>query len=75
MPPHAPTPPRAPDPESRDRERLATFLAIVLALFLGGGFLLFLTVITVNLVLGVLGVAAATAAYVGVHYLLWGRHG
>ncbi len=62
-----------PGPQSRERDQRATFLAVLLALFFGGGFLVFLVIITFNIFLGVIAVAAGIAAFVGLHYLLWGR--
>lgn len=52
---------------------MATFLAVLLTLVFGGGFLLFLIVVTFNLFLWVIGVALAVAAFAGLHYVIWGR--
>ena len=65
--------PLRPGPEPRPSDALSTFLAILLALFFGGGFLVFLIVVTFNVFLGVIAVAAGVAVFVGLHYLLWGR--
>ena len=68
-----PPAPRPPDPRQREREQLATFLGLLLSLLVGGSFVLFLIFVTLNVFLGVLAVAAATAGFVAIHYLLWGR--
>jgi hypothetical protein len=52
---------------------LATFLAVLLTVLFGGGFLLFLIVVSFNLFLGVMAVAAGVAVFAGVHWVIWGR--
>ena len=55
------------------RRRRETFLGLLLAVFLGGGFALFLILVTGGFFLYVL-LAVAVIGMVGwVHYLLWGR--
>jgi hypothetical protein len=50
-----------------------TMLAVMFALFLGGGFLLFLTIITGGAILLVPIGLAALGALGAFHYFLWGR--
>ena len=45
----------------------------MLAIFFGGGFLLFLVIITFNFFVYVIAAGALIAMFVGVHYLIWGR--
>ncbi len=71
MRPERPQPPN--DPTSREREQLATVLAIMLTVFFGGAFVLFLIFVTLGLFLWVILIAAGIAVYVGLHYLIWGR--
>ena len=66
-------PPPLSDPESREREQLATFLAIALTVVIGGAFVAFLIFITFGLFLWVILIAGAIAVFTGVHYLVWGR--
>jgi hypothetical protein len=55
------------------RRRRETFLGLFLAIFFGGGFALFLILVTGGFFLYVL-VAVAVIGLVGsLHYLLWGR--
>lgn len=58
------------DQESRRR---ATFLAVVLTLFFGGGIVIFLIFITGGFILDVLFIIGGLAALGLVHYFLWGR--
>jgi hypothetical protein len=61
------------DPMSREREQLATMLALMLALMFGGGFVLFLIFVSLGLFFWVLVMALCIAVFTGVHYLVWGR--
>ena len=66
-------PSTTPDPRRRNQDDLSTFLAVVLAIIFGGGFVLFLVVISFGLFLWVIAIALGVMVFVGVHYLLWGR--
>ena len=71
MRPEQPLPPS--DPETRQREQLATFLVVMLTLVFGGAFVAFLIVISFGLFLWVILISGLIALYTGVHYLFWGR--
>jgi hypothetical protein len=58
---------------SREREQLATMLALMLLITFGGAFVLFLIFVSLGLFFWVLVMGAAIAAYAGLHYLVWGR--
>ena len=70
---HQPGSDRPDDPISREREQLATMLALMLLITFGGAFVLFLIFVSLGLFLWVIVMGAAIAAYAGVHYLFWGR--
>ncbi len=61
------------DRGTREREQLATFLAVMLTLTFGGAFAVFLIFITFGLFLWVILISIGIAAFVGLHYLIWGR--
>ena len=65
-------PPPSNDPESREREQLATFLAVALTVVFGGAFVAFLIFISLGLFLWVIVIGGLIALYTGVHYLIWG---
>lgn len=65
-------PPPLNDPQSREREQLATFLAIALTVVLGGAFVAFLIFVSLGLFLWVIVLSGLIALYTGVHYLIWG---
>jgi hypothetical protein len=50
-----------------------TFLGLFLTLFLGGGFFLFLVLVTGGFFLYVLAAVVGIGAVGSVHYFLWGR--
>jgi hypothetical protein len=70
-----PLPPRPPtdDPLAREREQLATMLALMLVIMFGGAFIVFLIFISLGLFLWVLVASACIAAYTLLHYAVWGR--
>jgi hypothetical protein len=55
------------------RRRHETFLAIILTLFMGGGFLLFLIFVSGGFFFYVLLISGAVGLFGCLHYLLWGR--
>ena len=65
-------PPPLNDPETREREQLATFLAVALSVVFGGAFVAFLVFISLGLFLWVIVISGLIALYTGVHYLIWG---
>jgi hypothetical protein len=66
-------PPEEPDdPTLREREQLATMLALMLLITFGGAFVLFLIFVSLGLFFWVLVAGAVIAAYSGLHYLIWG---
>ena len=65
-------PPPSNDPETREREQLATFLALALTVVFGGAFVAFLIFISLGLFLWVIVIGGLIALYTGVHYLIWG---
>jgi hypothetical protein len=65
-------PPPLNDPQSREREQLATFLAIALTVVFGGAFVAFLIFVSLGLFLWVIVLSGLIALYTGVHYLIWG---
>lgn len=52
---------------------MATFLAIMLTMMLGGSFVAFLVFITFGLFLWVILISGVIAVFIGVNYLIWGR--
>jgi hypothetical protein len=58
---------------NRERQRRATFVALMLAVSVFGGCLLFATALTSGVVLLVPLAAASLGGVAFVHYLLWGR--
>ena len=70
-----PTPPTRPSrsPKARPPIGIGTAFALLLVLFVGGGFLVFMTVITSSyLALGIIGVPLGIAALSILHYCTWG---
>jgi hypothetical protein len=61
------------DPEQDGRLRRQTFLSIILTLLAAAFFLLVLILISGGFFFYVLEVALGVAAFIGLHYLLWGR--
>src|SRR5262245_8209229 len=70
---HHSGPERPDDRISREREQLATMLALMLLVTFGGAFVLFLIFVSLGLFFWVLVMGAVIAAYAGLHYLVWGR--
>jgi hypothetical protein len=61
------------DHDAPERQRRETFLSLFLALFFGGGFVLFLIVITGGFFLYCLLAVAAIGVVGYCHYVLWGH--
>jgi hypothetical protein len=59
--------------DQTDRRRRENFLGYFMAVFFGGGFFLFLVLITGGFFLYVLAAVAGIGAVGSVHYFLWGR--
>jgi|GEM_PF-5737489 hypothetical protein len=67
-----PQPPK-PDLRPTEPDSASGMVAVMLAVLVGGGFVVFLVLISFNFFLNVIAVAAAIAAFVALHYFLWGR--
>jgi hypothetical protein len=61
-----------PPPPSPQGQR-QTFLAVLLAVLMGAGFVFFLVIVTGGLLLEVLAAVGGIGLFGYVHYLLWGR--
>jgi hypothetical protein len=61
------------DGDERESRGRATFLAVVLTIFFGGGIVIFLIFITGGFILDVLLIVGALVALGFLHYFLWGR--
>ena len=69
---HPKLPAAKPDVSQLEKERLAMFLAIFCGAAVTAVVVLFLMVVSLQLMLGVLGVSLAILVYGGLHYLMWG---
>ncbi len=70
---NAKPPPLKPDLRPTEPDSTGGLVAVMLAVLFGGGFVVFLILISFNFFLNVIAVAAAIAAFVALHYFLWGR--